>query len=49
MTLMKCLAKSLSTFAFLIGVSCFICAEDLREYQHGIDFVPKPDGTYYLI
>ena len=22
---------------------------DLREYQHGIDFVPLPDGTYALI
>lgn len=24
-------------------------AEDLRAYQHGIDFVPLPDGKYYLI
>ncbi|GEM_PF-887537 len=23
--------------------------EDLREYQHGIDFVPRTDGTYWLI
>jgi len=22
---------------------------DPRSYQHGIDFVPLPDGTYYLI
>lgn len=22
---------------------------DLREYQHGIDFVPLPNGNYYLI
>ncbi len=22
---------------------------DLREYQHGIDFIPLPDGTYALI
>jgi outer membrane receptor for monomeric catechols len=26
-----------------------VSAIDMRSYQHGIDFVPLPDGNYYLI
>ncbi len=33
--------------SFLVFVN--ICAEDLRVYQHGIDFVPRLDGHYWLI
>ncbi len=37
-------------FAFSIAaLSSFSFAQDLREYQHGIDFVPLVDGTYWLI
>jgi hypothetical protein len=33
----------------LLATAAACGAEDLRAYQHGIDFVPLPDGKYYLI
>jgi hypothetical protein len=32
-----------------VGVTVDVPVEDTRAYQHGVDFIPLPDGNYYLV
>lgn len=36
-------------FILCCGLSAALLAADRREYQHGVEFVPLPDGRYWLL
>lgn len=44
--------RSRRFFSFLVIITVSqtaLSSQDMRSYQHGIDFVPLPNGNYYLI
>ncbi|WP_455365619.1 hypothetical protein [Kaarinaea lacus] len=41
--------KQLLLVLLLCGLSVDLLATDRREYQHGVEFVPLPDGNYWLL
>lgn len=44
--------RVLKHFVLILLCGCFstvLIASDRREYQHGVEFVPLPDGRYWLL